>query len=243
MTQTIPTASAKAPNRFWKNSAALSRNRNSRHGCCRFARPAWRASPNSAFPRFTTKTGASRTLRRSPNCRSSRRWNRRMTLPPEPRWRNTSLQHLPGSRLVFVNGHFQAALSSVGQLPDGVKVASLAAALATDSAFIEKQLGRFALTDNNSFAALNQAFFLDGGFVHIPANQTVAEPIQLIFISTAETQRRHDSAAQPDHCRGRQQGDGHRKLSGRGPGRLFHQCRHGNCRRRQRGAGAREIPG
>ena len=75
---------------------------------------------------------------------------------------------------------------SVGKLPDGVKVASLAAALATDSAFIEKQLGRFALTDDNSFAALNQAFFLDGGFVHIPADQTVAEPIQLIFISTAK---------------------------------------------------------
>jgi Fe-S cluster assembly protein SufD len=94
--------------------------------------------------------------------------------------------NLPGSRLVFVNGHFHAALSSVGKLPDGVKVASLAAALTTDSSFIEKQLGQSALTDDNSFAALNQAFFLDGGFVHVPANQVVEEPIQLIFISTAK---------------------------------------------------------
>ncbi|MGA9776987.1 MAG: Fe-S cluster assembly protein SufD [Limisphaerales bacterium] len=94
--------------------------------------------------------------------------------------------HLPGSRLVFVNGHFHGSLSSVDKLPDGMKVASLAAALATDSAFIEQQLGRLALTEDNSFAALNQAFFLDGGFVHIPANQTVADPIQLIFISTAK---------------------------------------------------------
>ncbi len=93
--------------------------------------------------------------------------------------------HLPGPRLVFVNGHFHPALSSVGQLPEGVKVASLAEALKTDSAFIEQQLGRFALTDDNSFVALNQAFFLDGGFVHIPANQTIGEPIQLIFVSTA----------------------------------------------------------
>ena len=54
--------------------------------------------------------------------------------------------NLPGSRLVFVNGHFHASLSAVGKLPDGVKVASLAAALTSDSAFIEKQLGRFALT-------------------------------------------------------------------------------------------------
>jgi len=93
--------------------------------------------------------------------------------------------NLPGSRLVFVNGHFHAALSAVGSMSAGVKVASLAAALTTDSAFIEQQLGRFALSDGNSFAALNQAFFLDGGFVHIPANQTVEAPIQLVFISTA----------------------------------------------------------
>src|SRR5690348_13050130 len=94
--------------------------------------------------------------------------------------------NLPGSRLVFVNGHFNAALSVAGKLPDGVKVASLAAALATDSAFIEQQLGRSALTDDNSFAALNQAFFLDGGFIHLPADKVVEEPIQLIFISTTK---------------------------------------------------------
>jgi Fe-S cluster assembly protein SufD len=93
---------------------------------------------------------------------------------------------LPGSRLVFVNGHFRPALSSVGKLPGGTKVASLAAALKTDSVFIEQLLGRLALTDDNSFAALNQAFFQDGGFVHIPANQTVEDPVQFIYISTAK---------------------------------------------------------
>src|SRR5690242_9221653 len=60
--------------------------------------------------------------------------------------------NLPGSRLVFVNGHFRAALSAVAKLPDGVKVASLAAALTSDSAIIEKQLGQLARTDDNSFA-------------------------------------------------------------------------------------------
>jgi Fe-S cluster assembly protein SufD len=102
--------------------------------------------------------------------------------------------NLPGSRLVFVNGFFNAALSAVGKLPAGVKVASLAAALKTDSAFIEQQLGRSALTDDNSFAALNQAFFLDGGFVHIPESKVVEEPIQLIFISTA---KHHGDTIQP----------------------------------------------
>ena len=93
---------------------------------------------------------------------------------------------LPGSRLVFVDGHFHATLSSVGKLPTGAKATNLAAALNTGSASVQKQLGRFALTDNNSFAALNQAFFLDGGYIEIPAGQTVEEPIQLVFISTAK---------------------------------------------------------
>jgi len=93
---------------------------------------------------------------------------------------------LPGSRLVFVNGHYSASLSSVGKLPPGAKVSNLASALASDPAFIEKQLGRCALTEDNSFAALNQAFFLDGGFVHLPAGVAVEEPIQLIFVSTVK---------------------------------------------------------
>jgi Fe-S cluster assembly protein SufD len=93
---------------------------------------------------------------------------------------------VPGPRLVFVNGHYSATLSSVGKLPAGVKVSGLASALASDPAFIEKQLGQCALTENNSFAALNQMFFLDGGFVHVPAGVSVAEPIQLIFVSTAK---------------------------------------------------------
>ncbi|MGH7950418.1 MAG: Fe-S cluster assembly protein SufD [Limisphaerales bacterium] len=93
---------------------------------------------------------------------------------------------LSGSRLVFVNGHFVEKFSAIGKLPDGVKVTNLASALADDSAFIEKQLGNSAAIEDNSFAALNQAFFLDGGFVHVPAGKIVEEPIQFIFVSTAK---------------------------------------------------------
>jgi Fe-S cluster assembly protein SufD len=100
--------------------------------------------------------------------------------------KNYIFANAPGPRLVFVNGHYSATLSSVGKLPAGVKVSSLAAALTSDSAFIKKQLGRCALTEGNSFAALNQAFFLDGGFVHVPAGVSIVEPIQFIFVSTAK---------------------------------------------------------
>jgi Fe-S cluster assembly protein SufD len=99
---------------------------------------------------------------------------------------NYIFAHVPGPRLVFVNGHYSATLSSIGKLPAGAKVSSLAVALTSDSVFIEKQLGRCALTDDNAFAALNQAFFLDGGFVHVPAGVLIVEPIQFIFVSTAK---------------------------------------------------------
>ena len=94
--------------------------------------------------------------------------------------------HLPGARLVFVNGQYSMALSSVHGLPDGVGVSNLAAALVADSEFIKRQFSLHALTNDNAFAALNQAFFTDGGFVQVPAGVSVAEPIQFIFISTAK---------------------------------------------------------
>jgi Fe-S cluster assembly protein SufD len=94
--------------------------------------------------------------------------------------------HLPGPRLVFVNGQHSMALSSVQGLPDGVRVSNLTAALVADSESIKKQFGFYALTDDNAFAGLNQAFFTDGGFVRVPAGISMAEPIQFIFISTAK---------------------------------------------------------
>jgi Fe-S cluster assembly protein SufD len=93
---------------------------------------------------------------------------------------------LSGSRIAFVNGHFAPELSSVAKLPDGVKVMSLAAALASDTALVEKHLFRHARADTNAFTALNTAFFQDGAFIYVPAGKTVPEPIQLLYVSTAK---------------------------------------------------------
>ena len=93
---------------------------------------------------------------------------------------------LPGTRLVFVNGFYAAELSTTPAQRDGIKVGSLAAALANDSALIEKHLGRYVRTEDNAFAALNNAFFQDGGFLFVPAGQSVAEPVQFLFINTSK---------------------------------------------------------
>lgn len=91
-----------------------------------------------------------------------------------------------GPRLVFINGHFAPKLSAVENLPASVTVSSLAAALTNDAAFLEKHLGRYAQSADNGFGALNQAFFLDGGLVHVPAGKIVEAPIQFIYVSTAK---------------------------------------------------------
>ncbi len=92
---------------------------------------------------------------------------------------------LAGPRLVFVNGRFSAKLSSVASGLGGVKLGSIAEELAGDSSLLEPHLARYARTDDNAFAALNTAFFNDGALIIVPAGTTVAEPVQLLFISTA----------------------------------------------------------
>jgi Fe-S cluster assembly protein SufD len=93
---------------------------------------------------------------------------------------------LSGQRLVFVNGFFCAKLSSSKPLSGGVRIENLSAALVRDSALIEKHLGKYAHTASNTFAALNQAFFTDGVFIFVPQGVEVAEPVQLIYISSAK---------------------------------------------------------
>ena len=91
-----------------------------------------------------------------------------------------------GHRLVFVNGFFCAPLSRLQTVAAGVRIESLAAALAEDTGLIQRHLGQQARLAGNSFAALNQAFFSDGAFLFVPAGVEVAEPVQLLYISSAK---------------------------------------------------------
>src|SRR5882724_6379483 len=95
-----------------------------------------------------------------------------------------SFANFAASRLVFVNGHFSAELSAILPQKNGIKIGSLAGALLSDSALIEKYLARQARDEGSAFAALNTAFFRDGAFIYVPRGQTVAEPVHLLFVST-----------------------------------------------------------
>src|SRR5205814_187233 len=89
-------------------------------------------------------------------------------------------------RLVFVDGFFAPALST--SLPGGARVASLAQALRENPETIQHHLCKYAKTDERPFCALNTAFVAEGAFVHVPAKLRVAEPIQLLFLTTTERQ-------------------------------------------------------
>lgn len=78
------------------------------------------------------------------------------------------------TRLVFVNGVFQAALSDTGGLPAGVEVKTAADDLGTAA-------------DDTPFRALNTAFVRETAVVRIPRGSVVAPPIGLFFVTAPTT--------------------------------------------------------
>ena len=88
-------------------------------------------------------------------------------------------------RLVFVNGRFSSRHSSRPALPTGVRLSSLAEAMAVDGELIERHLARHADWNANAFAALSTAFVEDGAFLHVPVETAIRVPIELLFLATA----------------------------------------------------------
>jgi Fe-S cluster assembly protein SufD len=86
-------------------------------------------------------------------------------------------------QLVFVDGRFVSELSSVGILPPGVTIASLANAIESRPAAIEAHLGRYLNIQRDAFSALNTAFIEDGAYVHVPKSVVLESPVHLLFIS------------------------------------------------------------
>ncbi|HEU5041156.1 MAG TPA: Fe-S cluster assembly protein SufD [Gemmatimonadales bacterium] len=95
--------------------------------------------------------------------------------------------HPEWTTLVFVNGWYNEALSHVGPLPDGVRVASLAEALRADGSLLEAHLGRQAPIEGSGFTALNAALFRDGGIVSVAPGVQLANPVHLVFVTTPDS--------------------------------------------------------
>ena len=88
--------------------------------------------------------------------------------------------------LVFLNGRLAPAHSvRAGDLPDGVRIDSLARVLESDPELVEPHLATTA--DGNPFAALNRAFLGDGAVISINRGVRIERPIELVFVVQGES--------------------------------------------------------
>jgi Fe-S cluster assembly ATP-binding protein len=144
------------------------------------------ASQSSAFPRRGTRSGST-----PPWLRSRRSPSRGLDMGgqysqysrPGPSSASAS-----GSRRCPTRVRERSLLGGVlvaPGLPGGVRMESLASALAADSEGIEPHLARYARYEDHAFVALNTAFLEDGALLYVPAGEVVGDPIHLLFISTA----------------------------------------------------------
>ena len=88
-------------------------------------------------------------------------------------------------RIVIVDGRFSSALSRVADLPVGVRVGSLAAAVTEHEDAVQRYFGQIADFGTRAFTALNTALATDGAYVYVPDGVVVDAPLQLLFVATA----------------------------------------------------------
>jgi Fe-S cluster assembly protein SufD len=88
-------------------------------------------------------------------------------------------------RMVFVNGRYEASLSSFAGLPADVRVTTLAEALKESPEFVAEHLGRLAGSGRHTFTALNTALAQDGVVVHVPGGEVVEEPLHIVHVTDA----------------------------------------------------------
>ncbi len=92
-----------------------------------------------------------------------------------------------GHRAVFVNGRFRAELSSLGRLPDGAELRSLAQELEAEPGFLEQHVDRIAEgQDRQALYALNTALMQDGLVLRVRRGVKVAEPIEVVFLAAGD---------------------------------------------------------
>ena len=88
---------------------------------------------------------------------------------------------------MFVDGFYQAELSSVETLAEGVVVSSVSEGLADNEALIKSLLDSVVETPALGFVNFNTALFTDGAVISIEENTVIEKPIQVAFVSTKKS--------------------------------------------------------
>ena len=90
--------------------------------------------------------------------------------------------------IVFVNGVFSTKLSNLKNLPAGVKITSLAQAVAASDPQISTLLERHNLKNADAFVALNHALITDGAYIHINDKVVVDRLIHIVHVVSSSNQ-------------------------------------------------------
>ena len=106
------------------------------------------------------------------------------------------LDGLDSHRVVLVNGRFAPGLSSLTDLPPGVRVSGLARLLECDPDALRHRLNAVAGAEPQLFTALNTAGLDDGVVALLEAGVILERPIELIHVSVGLDEPR---VAQPRH--------------------------------------------
>lgn len=92
------------------------------------------------------------------------------------------LAHVPSPRLVFVNGVFDAGLSRLDGLPDGVELRPLSQALAGDDPRAVSVLARRYERADELFARFNAALATEGVLLRLEQGAVASAPVHLVFV-------------------------------------------------------------
>lgn len=87
--------------------------------------------------------------------------------------------------VVFLNGRYAPALSSIGALPDGVRVMDLATAAVQEPELLARHLGVAAPADRDGFTALNAAFAGEGVLIHVAKEMVTDVPVHILHVTDA----------------------------------------------------------
>ncbi len=87
--------------------------------------------------------------------------------------------------VVFLNGRYAPALSSIGALPDGVRVMDLASAAVQEPELLARHLGVAAPADRDGFTALNAAFAGEGVLIHVAKEMVTDVPVHILHVTDA----------------------------------------------------------
>jgi Fe-S cluster assembly protein SufD len=88
-------------------------------------------------------------------------------------------------RLVFVDGHYRADLSSAGKLPEGALFTTLRELLAKEPDWVEAHLGKLSDERDQPLLALNTALMVNGFVLRLAEGVVLHDPIEVVHLGGA----------------------------------------------------------